>query len=81
MPQLAGKRVGTPINLAAPDDAAADAGRERHVEEWIRALAGPEVIFAQSAHIRVVIDHGPHAHNFLDPVQERKRLPPGDMRR
>ena len=79
-PDLTGVRIGAAPDVALRPDAAADAGRKRHVEERIEALAGAVDGLADGADVGVVIHHHRHAEQIAQVRCKREILPAAHVR-
>src|SRR5262245_61167897 len=80
MADFAAVGIGAAPDLAAFEDAAADARRQRHVEERRHTYARAVQCFAQCAHIRIVIHDCRYANLLVDELGERKTAPPAYVR-
>src|SRR5437870_8731635 len=81
MSDLAGPAIDAAPDLAVSVDAAANAGRERHVEERRVSLAGAECRFGQRTRVSIVVHHGGHSQLPREELREAKIVPAANVRR
>ena len=79
MSEFAGISVAAAVDFAVDDDARANAGADRVVDDVATVLARAKSKFSQCAHVGIVVDYCGYAEVLFDNFRQWAIVPSGDV--
>ena len=77
--EFAGISVATAVDFAVDDDAPANAGADRVVDDVAIVFARAKSVFSKCAHVGIVVDYCGYAEVFFDNFRQWAIVPSGDV--